>query len=321
MSGKNWNLQARLNRQEVANQQNQGVSKVVQAWNGNSVGTGFAQKYQMTDIPVSLLHAYPEQSNFSMDEDEMETLVASVKASGILQPIIVRVHPSIAGAFEIIAGHRRCEAAKRCGMEKAPCQVCPGMTDEEARTVFYATNMGQRQELLPSERAAGYNALAQALRLDGNAVRDVAKVGNESKTTVYLYMRLSKLNKTLIQMVDNKEAALTVKAGSALADLSPTGQENLVTVLQSHESTGFGEKTAKELVALPRHDVDSIERFLYPKREKKPKAADEAEGKEIKSLKLEMKRFGEYLSECSTKEEMLDYIEKALILASAEEGF
>ena len=54
------------------------------------------------------------------------------------------------------------------------------MTDAEAKTVFYATNMGQRSELLPSERAAGYKALAGALRLEGSgAVDAVAQAGSD----------------------------------------------------------------------------------------------------------------------------------------------
>lgn len=185
--------------------------------------SGWAAKFQVLDIPLLKLHEYPEQSVFSMNEDELEQLTENVRASGILQPLIVRVHPQIPGDFQIIAGHRRREAARRAGMETVPCQVYMGMTDEEARTVFYATNMGQRTELLPSERAAGYQALAGALRLEGSgAVDAVAQAGSEGRRTVYRYMRLNNLEKPLLDKVDKKE--ISVYAGAALAALSATAQ-------------------------------------------------------------------------------------------------
>lgn len=304
---KNWNLQERLNRQEVANQQTQGAMRVAQALNGGNVGTGFAQKFQMVDLPINRLHAHPEQNNFSMDEGELETLVASVKVSGVLQPIIVRVHPQIPGEFEIIAGHRRCEAAKRCGMEKIPAQVCAGMTDDDARTVFYATNMGQRQELLPSERAKGYAALASALHVDGGmSAEEIAQIGNESKRTVYFYLRLTRLIPELLEWVDDKDKKLSTRVGYVLSDLSETAQNNLMQVLKKHKANGLSEKQAKEIVELLRHDEPSIERCLYPERKKKV----------TKNTKLVFpsERFGKYFEGIDGEKAQLDLIEEALRL-------
>lgn len=270
--------------------------------------SGWAAKFQVVDIPLSKLHEYPEQSVFSMNEDELEQLTENVRASGILQPLIVRVHPQIPGDFQIIAGHRRREAARRAGMETVPCQVYMGMTDDEAKTVFYATNMGQRSELLPSERAAGYKALAGALRLEGSgAVDAVAQAGSEGRRTVYRYMRLTNLVKPLIDKVDKK--SIPVLAGVALADLSPSAQMNLLAVLEQHDQTGITEKSAKEVVALPRHDEETIERCLFPVREKRKSPKSNRPGK----LKLEPKRFGAYFEGMETDEEKLDYIEEALM--------
>lgn len=270
--------------------------------------SGWAAKFQVLDIPLLKLHEYPEQSVFSMNEDGLEQLTENVRASGILQPLIVRVHPQIPGDFQIIAGHRRREAARRAGMETVPCQVYMGMTDEEARTVFYATNMGQRTELLPSERAAGYQALAGALRLEGSgAVDAVAQAGSEGRRTVYRYMRLNNLEKPLLDKVDKKE--ISVYAGAALAALSATAQLNLLAVLEQHDQTGITEKAAKEVVALSRYDVEAIERCLFPVREKRTSPKSSRPGK----LKLEPKRFDAYFEGMQTDEEKLDYIEEALV--------
>lgn len=270
--------------------------------------SGWSKKFQVVDIPLSKLHEYPEQAVFSMNEDELEQLTENIRASGILQPLIVRVHPQISGDFQIIAGHRRREAARRAGMETVPCQVYMGMTDAEAKTVFYATNMGQRSELLPSERAAGYKALAGALRLEGSgAVDAVAQAGSEGRRTVYRYMRLNNLGKNLLDKVDKKE--ISVYAGAVLADLSATAQLNLLAVLEQHDQTGITEKAAKEVVALPRYDVETIERCLFPVREKRASTRSSRPGK----LKLEPKRFGIYFEGMQTDAEKLDYIEEALM--------
>lgn len=185
-----------------------------------------------------------------------------------------------------------------------------GMTDEEAKTVFYATNMGQRTELLPSERAAGYKALAEVLRLEGNgAVSEVAKIGSEGKRTVYRYMRLMNLEKPLLDKVDKKD--ISVYAGAALADLTPVAQMNLLAVLEQHDQNGITEKAAKEVAALQRHDVETIERCLFPARAKKAAAPTAVK------LKLNPKRFDQYFVGLDTEEEKLDYLEAALIAYSA----
>ena len=229
---KNFDFKGRLAGNNFGQQMNTQAASVVSTLAGRTAkDSGWTKKFQVLDIPLTKLHEYPEQKVFSMDEAELEQLTENVRASGILQPLIVRVHPTIPGDFEIIAGHRRREAARRAGMETVPCQVYMGMTDTEAKTVFYATNMGQRSELLPSERAAGYKALAEVLRLEGNgAVNEVAKIGSEGKRTVYRYMRLVNLEKPLLDKVDKKE--ISVYAGAALADLTPTAQMNLLAVLE-----------------------------------------------------------------------------------------
>ena len=252
---KNFDFKGRLAGNNFGQQMNMQAASVVSTLAGRTAkDSGWSKKFQVLDIPLTKLHEYPEQKVFSMDEAELEQLTENVRSSGILQPLIVRVHPTIPGDFEIIAGHRRREAARRAGMETVPCQVYMGMTDAEAKTVFYATNMGQRSELLPSERAAGYKALAEVLRLEGNgAVNEVAKIGSEGKRTVYRYMRLVNLEKPLLDKVDKKE--ISVYAGAALADLTPTAQMNLLAVLEQHDQDGITEKAAKEVASLQRHDV------------------------------------------------------------------
>lgn len=305
---KNFDFKGRLMGSNGTTQINAKAAAVVNTFAAPSAkDSGWSKKFQVLDIPITKLHEYPKQKEFSMDETELEQLTEYVRTAGILQPLIVRVHPSIPGDFEIVSGHRRREAARRVGMETVPCQVYMGMTDKDADTVFYATNLGQRGELRPSERAAGYKALATVLRLEGSgAVNEVARIGSESKRTVYRYMRLNNLDKPLLDKVDKKE--ISVYAGAVLADLSATAQLNLLAVLEQHDQ-GITEKAAKEVVALSRYDVETIERCLFPVREKRTSPKSSRPGK----LKLEPKRFDTYFEGMQTDEEKLDYIEEALM--------
>ena len=83
-------------------------------------------------------------------------------------------------------------------------------------------------------------------------------------------------------------------------------------MLEQHAQDGITEKAAKEVAALQRHDVEAIERCLFPVREKKAAPAPRA-GK----LKLNPKRFDHYFVGLDTEEEKLDYLEAALIAYNA----
>ncbi len=133
--------------------------------------------------------------------------------------------------------------------------------------------MGQRTELLPSERAAGYQALAgRATPGRQRAVDAVAQAGSEGRRTVYRYMRLNNLEKPLLDKVDKKE--ISVYAGAALAALSATARQSAGRTGAARPDRHHRESSEK-VVALSRYDVEAIERCLFPVREKehRPRAA------------------------------------------------
>ena len=83
------------------------------------------------------------------DDEKMEDLVESIKANGVLTPVLVR--PDDEGGYEMISGHRRLHAAKLAGLTLIPA-VIKNMTDDEAVIAMVDGNV-QREEILPSERA------------------------------------------------------------------------------------------------------------------------------------------------------------------------
>ena len=151
---------------------------------------------------------------------DMDLLVDSIKAKGIIEPLIVR--PDGNGEYEIISGHRRYHACKRLGIEKVPCFVSE-LSREDAIVTLVDSNL-YRDGLLPSEKAFAFRMKNETLshqgkrsdltfRQDGakleNSITQIANLVNDSERTIQRYIRLTYLIPELLKMVDNKEMAIT----------------------------------------------------------------------------------------------------------------
>ena len=113
---------------------------------GQYVANGTIEAEDLTavqDIAVNKLVEFKNHPFYVLDNDEMAELVSSVKENGVLVPIIVRPQ---SGKYEIIAGHRRCFAAKKAELEKIPA-IVKKYTDEEATLAMVDSNI-QREDIL-----------------------------------------------------------------------------------------------------------------------------------------------------------------------------
>ena len=90
----------------------------------------------------------------------MEALRESIGRFGILNPIIVR--PKLEGYYEIVSGHRRCEAARQLGFTKVPVLIRV-LSDDEAILEMVDSNV-QREQISPSEKAFAYRMKYDVLR-------------------------------------------------------------------------------------------------------------------------------------------------------------
>lgn len=106
-------------------------------------------------IHLSQLHEFKGHTfNVRKTSGDFEALVESAKVNGIKTPLIVRPYRDIIGEYEIIAGHRRREAAKDAGLDKVPCIVL-NLDDPTAEQLMGESNL-QRPSWQPSERARTY---------------------------------------------------------------------------------------------------------------------------------------------------------------------
>ncbi|HWR17987.1 MAG TPA: ParB/RepB/Spo0J family partition protein [Clostridia bacterium] len=173
------------------------------------------------------------------DDDEMTALVESVAEYGVRQPVQVRPRPE--GGYEILAGHRRIEASRRAVKDKVPA-IIENVDDDLATIIMVDTNLGQRQNLLPSERAFAYKAKLEAMKrqgertdltscqlgaksLKGRADEEISKGTTDSARTIQRFIRLTELIPQLLEAVDADKLAFIPAV--TLSYLKPAEQKDL----------------------------------------------------------------------------------------------
>jgi ParB family transcriptional regulator, chromosome partitioning protein len=137
------------------------------------------------DVDSDLLRPNPLQPRTTMDEARIEELAQSIRANGIIQPIVVR---KVEGGYEIVAGERRWRASQRAGLLKVPV-VVRDVPDERLLAVALIENI-QREDLNPIEEAHAYRRLADEYQLTQEQIADA--VGKD-RSSIANYVRLLKL--------------------------------------------------------------------------------------------------------------------------------
>jgi ParB family chromosome partitioning protein len=112
---------------------------------------------------IDTLEPGPFQPRQNMAPEAMAELVESIRARGILQPLLARRHPKAAGRFQIIAGERRWRAAQQAGLHEVPVLV-RDLSDSDAMAASLVENL-QRQDLNAIEEAEGYKRLIEEFGL------------------------------------------------------------------------------------------------------------------------------------------------------------
>ena len=200
----------------------------------------------VVNIPLSQLHDFPDHPFKVRDDEKMEETVESVKAYGVLVPAIVRQRPD--GEYEIVSGHRRKRASELAGLSELPAIVRD--LDDDAATIIMVDSNLQRENILPSERAAAYKMKLEAIKRQGErrdltstqvgqklkwAVERVAEDAGESRSQVQRYVRLTELQPELQEMVDSGKIAMTPAV--EISYLKPKEQELLLETIDSEQAT------------------------------------------------------------------------------------
>jgi ParB family chromosome partitioning protein len=202
-------------------------STVMPPRDGGGSGTG------LQEISVSSIDPNPNQPRNHFDEDALAELSASIKAIGLLQPVLVRPS-STPDRFELIAGERRWRASKRAGLSTIPAIV--RVTDDVSSVEQALVENLHRQDLTPLEEAAAYQQLLEDFSMTHEQV--AAKVG-KSRSAITNSLRLLTLPPTIQQYL----AEGRLSAGHAKALLGTPDralQESLARVAVDQSLTVRG---------------------------------------------------------------------------------
>jgi len=125
------------------------------------------------EIPIDKIDPFPDHPYKVLDNEDMEQLTESIRAKGLITPILVRkMHH---GRFELVSGHRRLHACKKLGLKSVVCEV-KEMSREEAIITMVESNF-QRDKLLPSEKAFAYKMRLDAMKFHISRMRENEKQG------------------------------------------------------------------------------------------------------------------------------------------------
>lgn len=161
------------------------------------------------ELDIDLLVPNPRQPRVHMDDTRLEELTQSIRANGVIQPIVVR---RVEDHYEIVAGERRWRASQRAGLLKVPVAVRE-VPDDKLLEVALIENI-QRENLSPIEEAQAYRRLTDELQMSQEAI--ATQVGKD-RATVANYMRLLRLPAEVRAALD--EGALSMGHARALLSL------------------------------------------------------------------------------------------------------
>ncbi|WP_150523286.1 ParB/RepB/Spo0J family partition protein [Roseibium sediminis] len=216
-------------------------------------------------VPIEHLTPNPRNPRKTFAEKDLADLSESLRAKGIVQPILVRPAAGQVDRYEIIAGERRWRAAQRAGLHEAPI-IIRDVTDQEALELAIIENV-QRADLNPIEEAMGYEQLVAEFKYSQG---ELAKVIGKSRSHVANTMRLMKLPNSVKDYL--AEGLLT--AGHARALITVEDPAALAEILVER---GLTVRDAEKLA----QDPEALARLLGKGKEPSTKAEKDADTKSL----------------------------------------
>jgi len=190
-----------------------------------------------TEVPVEALEPNPFQPRGAIGPERLQELAASIRESGIVQPILVRRHQ---GRFQIIAGERRWRAAQSVGLRTVPVAIRE-VPDDRLLELALVENI-QREELQPLEEAQAFQRLQDELRLTQEEI--ARRVGRE-RSTIANTLRLLRLPREARALL----AAGKLDAGHARALLALERVEDQIALARAVAKRGLSVREVERRVA------------------------------------------------------------------------
>ena len=245
-----------------------------------------AKLKRIYEISLDEIDPFPKHPFKVKEDEDMKTLVDSIKEFGVLTPATVRRKED--GRYELLSGHRRKRACELAGLDTLRCEVVE--LDKDAATIFMVDSNLQRTTILPSEKAFSYKMRLDAMKrqgqradltsmpvaekLEGKAARSVTRLGKEvgeSGDNIRRYIRLTYLIPQLLEMVD--EGKIALRPAVEISYLPRNMQESLVAAIHYEDSTP-SHAQARELRALSDKGILTQDLIYHMMGEEKPNQKD-----------------------------------------------
>jgi ParB family chromosome partitioning protein len=224
-----------------------------------------AASEELMEIDIDLIEPNTAQPRNSFDDNKIEELAQSIRANGILQPVLVRRK---GGKYQLIAGERRWRAAQRAGLAKVPA-VVRDVADDKLLELALIENI-QRDDLNPIEEAFAYKNLIETLGLTQELVAQ--RVGRD-RTYITNYLRLLRLPEDVQQLL--VEGQISAGHARALLGVDDADIQRRVarTIIEMFLSVRETERSIKRIIA--GEGVHSSTRGIpSPKRDANVQAAE-----------------------------------------------
>src|SRR5215831_19910952 len=162
------------------------------------------------EVLIDSIDANPYQTRRRINEAALEELAESIRASGVVQPVVLRPGPN--GRFQLVAGERRWHASKRAGKTTIPA-VIRQISNEQAMEITIIENL-QREDLNPVEQARAFERLSREF---GLTQEQIAHRTGKDRASIANFIRLLKLPESVQEALEN--GLLTFGHGKVLAGL------------------------------------------------------------------------------------------------------
>lgn len=208
-------------------------------------------------LSIDKIHPNEDQPRKAFDEQALDELADSIRQNGILQPILVRRQGN---GYQIVAGERRYQAARRAGLKEVPV-VIRKIDDDEVLRLALIENL-QRADLSPIEEARGYRELIDS---QGLTQEQLGKVLSKSRSTITNTLRLLDLPSHVQDLM--AEGKLT--AGHARAILAVAGDEGRIRLADRVVEEGLSVRQTESYAPLYSNRGDDS---VPPRREPAPQS-------------------------------------------------
>ncbi len=170
-------------------------------------------------VPLDAIDPNPHQPRQSIEPAALAELANSIRVSGVLQPVILR---PVGQRYQLVAGHRRTEAARQAGLTRIPAVIRTDATDENQSEWALVENI-QRENLNPIERARAYRAYIERFHLTHQQA--ASRLGEE-RATISNFLRLLELNAAIQDMI--AAGAVTFGHAKILAGIDDHARQEML---------------------------------------------------------------------------------------------